>query len=337
MINRILTRAKYIWRNTPFGRVKKVPEARKWGFIGTGYMSDTFARAISGSKDNILYAVVSRSIEKARKFSKGHGNPVPYSCIEDMLADKNIDIVYVATPVECHYEQVKKCLEARKNVLCEKPLTMYASEAKELFRIAKENNCFLMEGMWTMCLPTMRIAKKWIKEGRIGHPQLVRADLNKRLLPEHVRKHHGVLYDYGIYGIAFVHSFMNRLDKVISVVSRKDTEGNISDISIQYETDSCKGILNLCSNLEASSKAVIIGSDGSIEWNSPFNRTNTIRLFNKNGVLSETYSTRYKEEGFEFELDEVTRLVKSGISESELITEHDTVHCLAMINDLSNE
>ncbi len=337
MINRITTRAKYIWRNTPLGRVKKVPDALKWGFIGTGYMSDTFSRAISGSKNNILYSIASRSIEKAQQFSRSHGNPVPYGSIEDMLADINIDIVYVATPVECHYEQVKKCLEAKKNVLCEKPLTMNASEAKELFRIAKENKCFLMEGMWTMCLPTMRIAKKWIQEGRIGHPQLVRADLNKRLLPEHVRKHHGVLYDYGIYGIAFVHLFMNRLDKVISVVSRKDTEGNITDISIQYATDDCKGILNLCSNFEASSKAEIIGSEGSIEWNSPFNRTNTIRLFDKNGVLSETYSTKYTEEGFEFELEEVARLVKSGTNESELITEYDTVHCLAMINTLSNE
>lgn len=337
MINRILIRAKYIWRNTSLGRVKKAPNALKWGFIGTGYMSDTFARAISGNKDNILYAILSRSIEKARQFSRSHGNPIPYGNIEDMLANKNIDIIYVATPVECHYKQVKKCLEAKKNVLCEKPLTMSASEAKELFRIAKDNNCFLMEGMWSMCLPTMRIAKKWIKEGRIGHPEFIHADLNKRLLPDHVRKHHGVLYDYGVYGIAFVHTFMNGLDDVISVVSRKDMSGNnITDISIQYEADGCKGILNICSNFEALSKAVIIGSEGSIEWNSPFNRTNTIRLFDKNGVLSETYSTQYTEEGFEYELEELTRIVKTGTNESEFITEQDTMHCLTMINTLSN-
>lgn len=336
MINRILTRVRYIWRNTPLGRVKKAPDALKWGFIGTGYMSDTFSRAIAVSNDNILYAIASRSIDKARRFARSHGHPIPYGSMDDMLAVKEIDIVYVATPVECHFEQVKKCLEARKHVLCEKPLTMDASQAEELFKIARENDCLLMEGMWSLCLPTMRIAQQWITDGRIGRIELIRADINKRLNPKHVHKHHGIMYDYGIYGIAFMHAFMFGHDKVSSTISRKDSEGYTTDIAVLYNSGACKGILNLSSNFNSAGKAVIIGSEGSIEWDSQFNRTNTVRLFDKNAALVEIYSPKYTEEGFEFELEEVTRSVKSGLKENSILSSRATIDCLETINAILN-
>lgn len=337
MIDRLLKRGKLIWRNTPLGKVHKTQDALKWGIIGTGYMSDTFSRTLNDSHNNILYAVASRSLDKAEAFARKHGAIRAFGSIEVMLQCQEIDVVYIATPVECHFEQAKKCLLARKNVLCEKPLTFTPQEAEELFKIAKENNCFLMEGMWTLCLPTMQTAKKWIAEGRIGDVKYVRADLNKRLDIEHIRKHHGVLFDYGIYGVAFINSFMP--GKIImSSVSTVQTEDNIiTDISALLRTEQCKGVLNLSSNFNAQSKAVVIGTKGSIEWESPFNRTKTINLFDIHSKCIEKYSGRYSSDGFEYELDEVYKNIKSKKLESELVSGNGTEDVLSIINEFINE
>lgn len=337
MINRILKRCKLIWRNTPFGKVHKAKDALKWGIIGTGYMSDTFSRTLNDSHNNILYAVASRSLNKAKGFAKKHKATKAFGSIGDMLQCQELEVVYIATPVECHYEQVKECLLAGKNVLCEKPLTFTPQEVDELFRIAKENNCFLMEGMWALCLPTIQTAKKWIKEGRIGDVKYVRADLNKRQDIEHIRKHHGVLFDYGIYGVAFINSFMPKNVTISSSCTFRTSDNIATDLSSIFKTKECNGILNLASNLNSKSKAVVIGTKGSIEWESPFNRTDTINLFDIHGHCMDRYSAHYTSEGFEYELNEVYTSIKSKRLESEFVPGRETQAVLYMINKLLDD
>lgn len=337
MIDRIFKRVKLIWRSTPFGKVSKTSDALKWGIIGTGYMSDTFSQTLNDSHDNILFAIVSRSLDKAKSFAKKHGVPEAFGSIRDMLQCTEIDVVYIATPVECHYDQVKECLMAGKNVLCEKPLTFKSQEAEELFRIANENNCFLMEGMWTMCLPTMLTAKKWIGDGLIGEVRFVRADFNKRQSINHILKHHGVLFDYGIYGVAFINSFMPKDATLTATSSFKSKDNITTDISAIFETEDCQGILNLASNFCSQSKAVVIGTKGSIEWKAPFNRTGSIDLFDVNGHLVDKFYVKYTSEGFEYELNEVYNNIKSERLESELVPGHETITVLRTINKLLNE
>lgn len=337
MIDRLLKRGKLIWRNTPFGKVQKTKDALKWGIIGTGYMSDTFSRTLNDSHNNILYAIASRSLDKAEAFARKHGAIRAFGSIEVMLQCQEIDVVYIATPVECHFEQAKKCLLARKNVLCEKPLTFTSQEAEELFRIAKENNCFLMEGMWTLCLPTMQTAKKWIAEGRIGDVKYVRADLNKRQNIDHIRKHYGVLFDYGIYGVAFINLFMPKNATLSSASTFRTSDNITTDLSAIFKTKECNGILNLASNLNSQSKAVVIGTKGSIEWESPFNRTNTINLFDIRGHCVERYSVHFASGGFEYELNEVYTSIKAKRLESGLVPGHETQLVLYTINKLLDE
>lgn len=337
MIERILKRSKLIWRNSTFGKVSKAPDALKWGIIGTGYMSDIFSRTLTESHNNVLYAVASRSEDKAKTFARKHGSPKAFDSVEDMLQRPEIDVVYIATPVECHFEQTKKCLQAGKNVLCEKPLTFTPQDAEVLFHIAKEHGCFLMEGLWSLCLPTMQTAKDWISGGRIGEVKYVRADLNKRQNIEHIRKHHGVLFDYGIYGVAFINSFMPNGFELSSASLLRTSDNIITDLSAIFKTDQCKGVLNLASNLNSQSKAVVIGTKGSIEWESPFNRTNTVILYDNHGQRVDRYSTHYFSEGFEYELDEVYRNIKLQKLESPYVSADETQAVLHTINKLLNE
>ena len=159
MLERITFYVKKKLISKGFLVVKKNPGAINWGIIGLGNMAEVISTTIDGNKDTIVYAVASRSIEKAKSFAARHGKCKAYGSYDEMLKDpnnNNIDIIYIATPVMQHYAIVKQCLLAGKNVLCEKPITYNSSEFKELLELAKENNCFLMEGMWMKCLPTFR-------------------------------------------------------------------------------------------------------------------------------------------------------------------------------------
>ena len=342
MIQKILNRLKKEWRKTPLGRTKKNENPLRWGIIGLGYMAETFSCAIDGSKDDVVYAVASRSLNKAKAFAKNHGNCRAYGSYEDMVNDKSLDldIIYIATPVKYHYEHVKLCLEAGKNVLCEKPITSTLEQLDELMELAKKHNCFLMEGMWMKCLPTFQKACQWINEGKIGDVELVRVDFYKR---EHIREGYaiynaseggGVLRDFGVYAIAFMEHFLGGYPDELTGKSRISSHGIDADWQITAKKKNVQAFVNLSSNFGSLSKAVVIGSKGFVEWNSQFNRTNTVTLYDANGVHVESFATNYEYEGFEYEIKEVHKCIREGKNESNIATLAGTRNTMQIINTL---
>ena len=149
MIQKILNRLKKEWRKTPLGRTKKNENSLRWGIIGLGYMAETFSCAIDGSKDDMVYAVASRSLDKAKAFAKHHGGCKAYGSYEEMVNDESLklNVIYIATPVKYHYEHVKLCLEAGKNVLCEKPITSTLEQFEELTKMPKN----ITASLWKAC------------------------------------------------------------------------------------------------------------------------------------------------------------------------------------------
>lgn len=346
MIQKILNRLKKEWRKTPLGRTKKNENSLRWGIIGLGYMAETFSCAIDGSKDDMVYAVASRSLDKAKAFAKNHGGCRAYGSYEDMVNDKSLDldIIYIATPVKYHYEHVTLCLEAGKNVLCEKPITSTLEQLDELMELAKKHNCFLMEGMWMKCLPTFQKACQWINEGKIGDIELVRVDFYKR---EHIREGHaiynaneegGILRDFGVYAIAFMEHFLGGYPDSITANKRISVHGIDADWNIVAEKNNVRAFVNLSANFGSLSKAVVIGSKGFIEWDSQFNRTNRVVLYDTNGMIVEDYTAKYSFEGFEYEVKEVHRCITECQKGSTIVTSEGTLHTMCMINELlSNE
>lgn len=342
MIQKILNRLKKEWRKTPLGRTKKNDNPLRWGIVGLGYMAETFSCAIDGSKDDVVHAVASRSLDKAKAFAKNHGGCRAYGSYEDMVNDKslNLDIIYIATPVKYHYEYVKLCLEAGKNVLCEKPITSTLEQLDELMELAKKHNCFFMEGMWMKCLPTFQKAYQWINEGTIGDVELVRVDFYKR---EHIRDGYaifnaseggGVLRDFGVYAIAFMEHFLGGYPDELTGKSRISSHGIDADWQIAAKKKKVQAFVNLSSNFGSLSKAVVIGRKGFVEWNSQFNRTNTVTLYDANGVQVETFAANYEYEGFEYEIKEVHKCIREGKMESNIATLAGTRNTMQIINIL---
>jgi predicted dehydrogenase len=181
----------------------------RWGIMGCGGIANYFARSLNSLDDGILLAGASRTPGKAEALMQKHNGDRAYNDYESFLADEDVDAVYVATTHNFHCECVKAALQAGKNVLCEKPMTVNAAQAQELIELAKKNGCFLMEAMWTRFLPAIVKMQELLTEGAIGEVLAVRADFcaEGEFDKEHRMRNKalagGALLDLGVYPINF--------------------------------------------------------------------------------------------------------------------------------------
>ena len=147
----------------------------KWGILATGNIAKTFANGVKHSKTGKLVAVGSRTSEGAEAFGKAMGIPKAkrHGSYEALLADKDVQAVYIATPHPLHAEWAIKAAEAGKHVLCEKPMGMNAAEAMAMFEAAHKHDVFMMEAFMYRCHPQISEAVKLVKSGAIGEVRFI--------------------------------------------------------------------------------------------------------------------------------------------------------------------
>ena len=300
---------------------KKVDNPIRWGIIGLGYMAECFGSAIDGNPNGVVAAVGSRRMDKAIGFAKKHYGCKAFGSYEELMQDDSLDVIYIATPTKHHYENIKDCLKYGRNVLCEKPITSDAEQLEELILLAKKRGCFLMEGMWMKCLPSYQKAKQWIADGMIGTVDLIKCDFNKREIIDtskavfDMEQDGGVLRDYGVYAVAFPTGFAKGMPKVNGAARLSDFEID-SDWHIHMDYGRIQAFISISSDYQSLSKAAIMGGQGTIEWESQFNRTNKITLYDAYGRKLDEFTANYEYEGFEYEVEEVQRALKAGWKES---------------------
>ncbi|OQO07841.1 hypothetical protein B0A48_06632 [Cryoendolithus antarcticus] len=198
----------------------------KWGILATGGIAETFARDlwpnpetrdVKDVEHKVVAAASSSSKSRAEDFLKevrGVEGAKAYGSYKELANDPNVDIIYVATPHSHHYQNVRLCLEAGKNVLCEKAFTTNAKQLEELIKIAKEKKLFLMEAVWTRYFPLSIQVREWITSGKIGPVYRTFADLSMAMPPEDTFKDNhrmvnpalagGALLDLGIYSLTWI-------------------------------------------------------------------------------------------------------------------------------------
>jgi len=143
-----------------------------WGILGAGkIVAGKFATDLALLSNANLYAVGSRSLEKAKDFSKTYHFEKAYGSYEELLSNADLDVVYIATPNSVHFEQTLLALDKGVSVLCEKPLALNAKQVREMIQKAKEKETFLMEALWTLFLPHLLKTKELIAAGVIGEVQ----------------------------------------------------------------------------------------------------------------------------------------------------------------------
>jgi len=161
----------------------------RWGIIGTGRIAKIFAEGILRSQSGELVAVGSRTKAKAKAFAKHHKVPQAHGTYAELLADKSVDAAYIATPHPHHHELAIRAAEAKKHILCEKPLGVHYDEAGAVLQAAWENSVFFMEAYMYRCHPQISRMIELIRAGTIGDVRVIKAtfgspvpyDLDNRL------------------------------------------------------------------------------------------------------------------------------------------------------------
>lgn len=341
LLKKVVSRGRRELRARKVLPVRKDSDCLKWAIVGTGYMATIWADLLLSSPIGELHAVCSRSTEGAQSFGRKFGCQRRYNGLDRLLVEEgeHLDFVYVATPLHSHFAIIKSCLKAGLNVLTEKPATSNAQEWLELTALAKAQGALLIEGMWTRCLPTFRQADAWIKEGLIGDVQEISANLNKfqpysqGKLPEET----GVLMDYGVYVLAFGCHFLGGEPARISSRCDRDADGRDTAWSIKARRHGKTAIIGISSKSRAPSKATVVGEIGTIEWSEPFNRTDTIALRRLGVHEPVTKTFDYRQGGFEYQLAEVTRTLREGLPESEILSHRLTLSTLNFAERIVSE
>ena len=152
----------------------------RWGIIGTGGISSDWAKCLQDVPGAVLQAVAARSLASATEFAATHGVRAALDSYAALVENESVDIVYIGTITPLHKEHVTMAITAGKHVLCEKPLAESASDAEQLYALAKEKGVMLQEGMWTRFFPAVEHARLLIEQGAIGDVVMASADFPDR-------------------------------------------------------------------------------------------------------------------------------------------------------------
>ncbi len=183
------------------------------GIIGAGWIAEKAAITLNGLTDCEAYAIASRSIEKAEAFAEKWNVKRAYGSYAELIADPNVDLVYVATPHSHHYDVTREALLADKPCLVEKAFMANYRQAKDVVDLSRERGIFLAEAIWTRYQPVVKMVRDLISSGRIGTPRLVTATLGYSMgdKPRIMRADlcGGALLDLGVYALNFVRMFFS--------------------------------------------------------------------------------------------------------------------------------
>lgn len=313
----------------------------KWGIIGPGIIADRFVGSLKVCENADIYAVSSRKIDRAQAFAKTHNIPNAYEGADALCADDEIDIVYIANITSAHKDSVLTCLNAGKNVLCEKPIAVNSTEMIEMIECARKNDLFLMEATWTNFHPVILKAREWITQGKIGEIRNISTDFcfnnrstTKRLFDKSMGG--GALLDLGPYtiGVPMVIIDKKPLSTVSSMFIGKEGADETCNALINYENDLC--IRSYCSiTTESPDEMLITGTQGRIYINQ-FWYANKADLFIENN-LAESYTMEYSDPGFSYEINEVMDCIAAGKKESDIISLSKSLQIVEVFDEIRRQ
>lgn len=179
----------------------------RWGVLAPGVIADAWTAAVHSHTDQRVAAVASRDLDKARRFAERHGIRTAYGDYEQLVADPEVDVVYIAPPHTEHKRLALLAIAAGKHVLVEKPLATTEADAREVLDAARAQGVFAMEALWTRFLPQTTVMRQLLDDGVLGQLQLASADFGEVFGYDPASRAFdpilggGALLDIGIYSL----------------------------------------------------------------------------------------------------------------------------------------
>lgn len=243
----------------------------KMGIMGTANVSRSFTEVLKGSSIIKITAIASRSLEKAQSFAQEFGIEKAYASYQELLDDPQIDAVYIPLPNSLHAEWVIKAAQAKKHILCEKPIALTVEDVQQMYEEAMHNNIFLMEGYPYKFQPQTILMLKMIADGAIGEVSQIYADFgftvddaenNIRLKPE---LGGGVMWDAGAYPVSIIRAITGEKPNEIIAFGQFNEQKLDTAVSAMFRFENgVTAQLNCNFNAAPHRHVRVIGSKGII-------------------------------------------------------------------------
>ncbi|KGM09007.1 Gfo/Idh/MocA family protein [Cellulomonas bogoriensis] len=311
----------------------------RWGVLGPGWIAGTFAAAVHGWTQGRVVAVGSRDRERAEAFAARFEVPTTHVGYEALVADPQVDAVYVASPHSGHHAHALLAIAAGKHVLVEKSFTRNASEAQEVVDAARAAGVFCMEAMWTRFLPHMVALRQVLARGEVGEVVAVQADHGQGFahMPDTHRLHArelagGALLDLGVYPVSFAHDVLGEPQVVTALgsLTRTGVDGQVT-MGLGYG-DRAQAALHTTLWARTATTAVVAGSEGRIEVATDFYRPTSFTVVRDDG--SRWTFDQEVDGGFQYQAAEVARRVAEGRTESPVMPLDGTLAVMRTMDEV---
>ena len=311
------------------------------GIIGAGWIAEKMAEALAPLNDYCVYAIASRSLEKAEAFACKWNIPKAYGSYEEMVADKDVDLVYIATPHSHHFPHTMLALENNKPVLVEKAFTANAKEAEILIETARKKGLFITEAIWTRYMPLSHKVKEIMESGIIGEPRLLTATLcymmefKERILRPDLCG--GALLDLGVYALNFARMYFG-----------KDIVRTVSNCQMGPTGIDLQECISLCfadgkmANLQAGTlclndrQGIINGTEGYIRVDN-INCPEVIEVYRNYELVERHTKPAEMVNGYEYQVYECRRCIEAGEKESPMMPHEETLSIMRQMDELRRE
>ena len=306
------------------------------GIVGAGWIAEKAAITLNGLDNCEAYAIASRSMEKAEAFAEQWEMKKAYGSYAELIADKDVDLVYVATPHSHHYDVTREALMAGKPCLVEKAFMANHRQAKEIVDLSRARKVFLAEAIWTRYQPAVGIVRDLIHSGRTGTPRLVTATLGYSMgdKPRIMRPDlcGGALLDLGVYALNFVRMFFDA--DIVSMESQCVKSRTGMDLTNAMSLVLSDGVL--C-NLQSSAACVgdnigvIAGTEGNLIIDN-INNPQQITVNGPDRTYIETIHVPRQITGYEYQFLACRQALIDGLLEPREMPLDETLYVMQLMD-----
>lgn len=311
-------------------------EKLNWGILGTGWIAHDMGEALQ-TVNGEIYAVCGTSLEKAEKYAGELGAIHAYGSADEMLADENIDIVYIATPHNSHYQWLKRSLEAGKHVFCEKSITVNSRQLEECAAIAKEKGLVICDGTTLLHMPLYKKLNRMIADGVIGQVKMIQVnfgsckeyDKNSRFFSKELAG--GALLDIGVYAASFARFFMkSKPNTVLTTANYFETGVDESSGILLKNPDGELAVMALTMRAKQPKRGVIAGEKGFIEIDD-YPRAQKAVITYTEDSRKEIVEEGKSELALQYEVQDMQEYIRNGSGEDNLQMVRDVMETLTAV------
>lgn len=304
----------------------------QWGIVGLGGIAHSFAENFNQTTST-LTACASRTLEKAETFAKQYNLPKAYGSYEELLADKDISIIYIAVPNRQHHQHIMQALEAGKHVLCEKAITMNLDELQSAIELAEKKKLVLAEAMTIFNMPLYHELHALMDSGRLGQLKMIQAPFGSYKEPDPTNRFFnpdlagGALLDIGTYAVSFARWFMTEQPAVIaSTMVPFSTGVDEQSVTILQNEKNELATVSLTFQAKMPKKGIVAFENGYITIDE-YPRADKAELFLNDGT-KELIESGFSENAMNYEIEHMVQMIQGELPNKSLFFTKDVIDIL---------